>query len=105
MRDYWHRITPEHRARLIAGRDPDRVRESDRKKMAKRRANPTPSQAVTLKARDAVRLAKMRGDLRPEPCGVCGDKRAEAHHDDYSRPLNVRWLCVEHHREHHQQVA
>jgi hypothetical protein len=36
-----------------------------------------------------------------QPCWVCG-KKAEAHHPDYSRPLDVVWLCKEHHQEVHQ---
>jgi hypothetical protein len=28
-------------------------------------------------------------------------KRLEAHHTDYSRPLEVEWLCVSCHRNHH----
>lgn len=39
--------------------------------------------------------------LFAEPCEVCGEK-AHAHHDDYAKPLNVRWLCAEHHREWHE---
>lgn len=42
------------------------------------------------------------GKLIKEPCEVCGtDKDVEAHHDDYNKPLDVRWLCRKHHREHH----
>ncbi len=33
-----------------------------------------------------------------KPCEVCGTI-AEAHHDDYSKPLEVRWLCSVHHKE------
>jgi hypothetical protein len=41
-----------------------------------------------------------------EPCEICGSlDRVEAHHDDYSRPLDIRWLCFAHHREVHGQVA
>ncbi len=40
------------------------------------------------------------GKVTPAPCWVCGAK-AEAHHPDYSRPLDVVWLCVEHHRQAH----
>ena len=36
----------------------------------------------------------------PQPCWECGEK-AEAHHPDYSRPLDVVWLCKKHHREVH----
>jgi len=36
-------------------------------------------------------------------CWVCGTK-AEAHHPDYSRPLDVVWLCKKHHHEVHQMI-
>lgn len=40
------------------------------------------------------------GRLIRQPCQVLGcDKKAEAHHDDYSKPLDVQWLCFRHHRE------
>lgn len=41
------------------------------------------------------------GKLIPKPCEKCG-KKAHAHHDDYSRPLKVRWFCHKHHRQHHK---
>ena len=42
------------------------------------------------------------GKLFKEPCEVCGDfERVHAHHDDYLKPLNVRWLCVAHHSQWH----
>lgn len=37
------------------------------------------------------------------PCEKCGaTEKVEAHHDDYSKPLEVRWLCPKHHKEHHR---
>lgn len=45
--------------------------------------------------------AVRRGLLTRQPCEICGG-RAEAHHDDYSKPLDVRWLCKPHHFEHHK---
>ena len=53
------------------------------------------------RARKQVWLALRRGDLQSEACEVCGDATAEAHHDDYARPLEVRWLCRKHHRAAH----
>lgn len=48
----------------------------------------------------AVSNAIRDGRLLKQGCEVCGEK-AQAHHDDYRRPLVVRWLCRKHHLEHH----
>lgn len=45
---------------------------------------------ITRKAIDGGLLVR-------QPCEVCGITPANAHHDDYDRPLDVRWLCVRHH--------
>lgn len=42
----------------------------------------------------AVAAAKRNGTLRPQPCEGCATTvRVHAHHEDYSKPLVVRWLC------------
>lgn len=41
------------------------------------------------------------GRIKRQPCEVCGVKKVHAHHDDYTKPLAVRWLCVKHHEEAH----
>ena len=64
-----------------------------------RQANP---QAVAAKR--LAYDAKRRGDLMPEPCKACGAEPAEAHHEDYNKPLEVRWLCRLHHRERHMEI-
>jgi hypothetical protein len=49
----------------------------------------------------AMTAAIRRGELVRKPCEVCGDPKTDGHHDDYSKPLEVRWLCRVHHIEHH----
>ena len=53
------------------------------------------------KAHTAVGNAIRSGKLIKEPCEVCGLVKVHAHHDDYKKPLTVRWLCPAHHKEHH----
>jgi hypothetical protein len=47
------------------------------------------------KAHGIVARAIRGGKLFPEPCEICGSfGNIHAHHDDYDKPLNVRWLCA-----------
>src|ERR1700681_1994907 len=38
-----------------------------------------------------------RGKLKAAPCQVCGDAVSEMHHPDHELPLQVAWLCRDHH--------
>lgn len=40
-----------------------------------------------------------------QSCERCGDPKTERHHDDYDKPLEVRWLCKSCHERHHALVA
>lgn len=52
-----------------------------------------------VKAKNLANRARRKGLLVPQPCEVCGSQKVQAHHDDYDRPLVVRWLCPKHHRQ------
>lgn len=69
--------------------------------------NGMPKAAVTKAVKDAARnattLAIRKGVLVRQPCETCGEEPTEAHHDDYTKPLEVRWLCHEHHWAHHRE--
>ncbi len=36
------------------------------------------------------------------PCEECGSVGAQRHHNDYSRPLELRWLCPKCHAKEHR---
>ena len=79
----------------------DRIREYDRERgyrISKRPINP-----IKRKARTAVGNAVRDGRLdKPDQCEECDSTfRVEGHHDDYSKPLEVRWLCSVCHKQWH----
>lgn len=57
---------------------------------------------VRLYARHELQRAIREGEIVRQPCEVCGDIKAHGHHDDYAKPLEVRWLCRTHHNEVHR---
>ena len=64
-----------------------------------------PRNADRIGARLAVRRAIERGDLVRGVCEVCADPKTDGHHDDYKKPLDVRWLCRKHHSEYHAKAT
>lgn len=77
--------------------DPASRLKSDTRQANWRRANPK-----KYAAHIAVQRALSQGKIAKQACEVCGEPRVDAHHDDYSRPLKVRWLCRTHHTRLHK---
>lgn len=53
------------------------------------------------RAHSAVARAIAAGKIAKKNCDVCGENRTQAHHDDYAKPLEIRWLCSCCHSRHH----
>ena len=51
-----------------------------------------------------VQYALRSGRIQKQSCEVCGNPKADAHHDDYTKPLQIRWLCRRHHKEYHRKI-
>lgn len=79
------------------GQLPHRKEQRQQIQEAERRNHPD-----RVAARYAVSNALRDGKLERKPCAFChSDGAVEAHHHDYSRPLDVTWLCRPCHRRFH----
>lgn len=79
-------------------------RESDKKHQGRkitRRRNEPILEAVRSRLRRAVRTGEIIKPLRCEKCGV--EEELHGHHADYTKPLEVTWLCARCHRQAHPE--
>ncbi len=76
-------------------KDPRRKAATIRYQRARRARDP-----IKNKARNAVSNAVRDGRIVKLPCQHCGNQKSQAHHHDYTKPLDVEWLCFKCHREH-----
>ena len=81
-------------------RSPEAIARRKVKLAAKRLS---PERKLQYKARCAVSNAVRDGKLvRPTICPQCDDEcMVEAHHPDYTKPLEVEWLCAPCHQAEH----
>ncbi len=84
----------------------DRARANDPKRVAARRAylartKHDPKRIARLVVGNAIRTGK----LMAAPCERCGyGVGVQAHHEDYSKPLEVNWLCKRCHGQRHREI-
>ncbi len=79
----------------------------NRSKVLKRRykARSIGSGLIHRRAQTKITNALASGKLKRKPCEVCGNPVSEGHHDDYDKPLEVRWLCSKHHGLCHRSLS
>lgn len=72
-----------------------------RAKLAYIERNPSKRQAHNA-VNNAVKDGRM---TKPEACEECGGEGIiHGHHDDYSKPLDVKWLCTACHSAAHKEM-
>lgn len=77
-------------------KDPERKKKMYLYNLKRKEKNPRKYKS-RYKVSNAVRAKK----ITRKPCEVCGEIKVQAHHSDYRKPLDVKWLCFKHHREQH----
>lgn len=71
--------------------------------LRKHKYHQLPDYKEKAKVRTVTLAAIKSGKIERKPCEVCGDERSEIHHEDYSDPMKIRWLCKWHHEDVHHQ--
>ena len=106
----WCKRCGSNKRRAWRWKDPDKRRANQRKynnsrsqkKVAYNKQYNKTHQYVE-KAHNTLNHSIDRGDItRPDTCEhCCKTCKPEGHHDDYSKPLEVKWLCPECHAIEH----
>lgn len=74
------------------------------KQTRKKHSELTEEQRMKANCRSYLHVYIKRGKIIKQPCKICGDLNVQAHHNDYSKPLEVEWLCPTHHIEEHKKL-
>jgi len=108
-----------HGRQSIATRDPDKTRKNGRESSRRarlerpeeiRRRERARSLArprgIETEARRLLNVAVKSGKMaRPCQCSKClSPGKIQGHHEDYSRPFDVVWLCVQCHADRHREI-
>lgn len=97
-----------HRERLLAWTRANRLAKMQNAEFRQKRALATRTHGAKyperVRARKALGKAIKAGKItRPTICSICETPcRPHGHHDDYSKPLDVRWVCQRCHVEIHR---
>lgn len=109
-----------HCKTAVATRDKELARNRDKQYMRQRREqhpdeirkyererSKTRAKDEKYRARMLLNIAVRDGKIhKPNHCRVCGATgKLYAHHSDYSKPLDVEWLCAECHGKRHRKAV
>lgn len=89
-----HRKTDKEYQRIKRAENPERKSEENE---VYNRENPN-----RIKANSILNVAIKKGEIKRSLCRDCDRTDTHGHHEDYSKPLEVKWLCPVHHKKLHQ---
>ena len=97
---YWGNPEKQRlRGRTYRQTNLEKARESTNQSSKKYRAN----NRDKYLAHTILNVAVLRGEINRKPCVICGSaEKIHGHHEDYSQPLGVVWMCQKHHDEYHR---
>lgn len=97
--------------RALKEADPERFRKKDLAYRAKHKADilrkmreKGAKNRHKNRARHLLKYHIKSGKIIRKPCEVCFNQKSEGHHEDYSKPLEVIWLCRRHHARRHEEL-
>ena len=104
--DYYRQFDRDRHANNQSRRDYDHAQSRQwRKDNPKRHAQLTAEWRLRnpekYQAHIILNNAKNSGKISPMSCAHCDNPKTDAHHHDYSRPLDVTWLCHRCHAQRH----
>lgn len=79
-----------------------KAREYNRKYYRKTVKKQLPMRQAHKMVMYALKLGIMKRPEKCENCGLIG--KVEGHHDDYTKPLDVKWFCKGCHSRHHNEI-
>lgn len=95
---------PDSREKIIAYERNRAQQEQRKKNVLEYQKTSRQRNRGKYKARQKLNNSLRSGRITKQPCEVCGESRAEAHHPDYRSPLKVWWLCRKHHLEEENKI-
>lgn len=108
----WRKKNPNYYKEYLK-KNPDKRKDNNEDVKNWRKRNPdywnnykkNPIEAKKVAARRILNNAITTNQIKRKDCEVktCSNI-GHAHHDNYNEPLNVRWLCIKHHKQYHSKI-
>lgn len=103
QKDYYKKWNKSEKGKESLKKSQDKYRKTDNGRLARNKTCRKYREKYTDKfdCHKRYTYAIRIGAIKKGVCEICGSSVVHGHHDDYSKPFEVRWLCPRHHMEIH----